>query len=140
MQQDPELCKKFLEGLDYEKDGYCKISKLVPTKEGGYAQVSYGGANKFATLEEVVLWAAGGTKGIGQQCSHRCHKTLCKEVGHVCSESIQKNNERKGCLVWIDCPHCDQKILVCVHEPKCIKFAPGFGSWEDFLENGTHKK
>jgi hypothetical protein len=67
MQQDPELCKRLLDKLDYDKDGFCEISHLVPTKDGGYAQVSFGGANKFTTLQEVVLWAAGGTfLGIGQ--------------------------------------------------------------------------
>lgn len=117
------------------------MTLLKPTKENGYAQVSWGGANKFCVVEELLLWAGGVIKNDqGDQCSHLCCKTLCLEVGHVCVESALLNNLRKGCAVWIDCPHkgCSKKILVCFHEPKCIKFCPGFLSWEDFMENGIH--
>jgi hypothetical protein len=136
---DPELCMQILRGLDTVKEGWCELCKLAPSKEKGYIQLSYGGANKFAMLQEVVLWAAGVTKGKGDHCSHLCCKPLCTIVGHVCGEDPKKNNERKGCVVWVDCPHCGLKILVCPHEPKCIKFAPGFSSWEAFLQNGIHK-
>lgn len=135
---DPELCKKILGGLDAIEDGWCELCTLTPSKEGGYVQLSYGGANKFAMLQEVVLWAGGVTKGYGDQCSHRCCRPLCKVVGHICREDPQKNNERKGCVVWVQCPHCELAILVCPHEPKCIKFTAGFSSWEDFVANGIH--
>jgi hypothetical protein len=135
----PALCIQILRGLDVEDDGFCKISKLKPSKDGGYVQLSWGGANKFAVLQEVLLWARGVIlEGNGDQCSHLCGKTLCTLPKHICKESAEKNNNRKGCVVWWDCPHCPKKILICCHEPKCIKFAPGFATWEDFLQNGIH--
>jgi hypothetical protein len=135
----PALCRKILEGLDSRGDiGFCRVCKLVPTKENGYVQVSWGGANKFCVLEELLLWSQGVTLVDGHQCSHLCCEPLCLLPEHVCSESCKNNNLRKGCLVWVDCPHCSLKILVCKHEPSCIKFCPGFGSWSEFVENGVH--
>lgn len=135
---DPELCKQILNSLASKTDGWCELCSLAPTKVGGYVQLSYGGANKFAMLQELVLWGAGTIKGDGDHCSHLCCKPLCKIVGHVCSEDPLENNQRKGCVVWVQCPHCTLAILVCPHEPKCIKYRPGFGSWDDFLANGVH--
>ncbi len=138
---DPSLCRKILEGLDYREDGFCKLSTLKPSKEGGYVQVSWGGANKFCVLQELVLWSKGVTREVaGDQCSHLCGKPFCLE--HVCLESAVANNSRKGCVVWWPCPHagCAKKILICQHSPLCIKYVPDFKSWEDFLERGVHEK
>lgn len=61
-------------------------------------QLSFAGANKFATLGEVLLWAGGTTLNVtGNQCSHLCCNPLCKIPAHVVVESAQKNNQRKGC-------------------------------------------
>jgi hypothetical protein len=101
--------------------------------------VSWGGANKFCTVEELVLWAGGVIKkDKNDQCSHLCGKPLCLEVSDICLESATANNLRKGCPVWVDCPHCGLKIFVCTHQPACRKFCSGFDSWEDFLANGVH--
>lgn len=115
------------------------MSKLSPTKDDGYVQLSEGGANKFAVLQEVVLWSGGvAKKSPSDQCSHLCGKTRCLEVDHICSEDIRINNGRKGCLVWVGCPHCHLAILVCEHEPVCVKYHLGYVSQEDFLANGIH--
>jgi hypothetical protein len=137
---DANLCKKILLGLDVEESGFCKLCKLKPSKEGGYIQISYGGANKFAVLQEVLLWAGGVTleDGEDQQCSHLCGNPRCTLPEHVFRESTKKNNNRKGCVVWWDCPHCEKKIQICQHEPSCVKFVPGFKSWDEFLDNGIH--
>jgi hypothetical protein len=132
---DPTLCREILEGLDFDQDGFCKLVRLKPTKEGGYVQVSYGGANKFVMLQELVLWSEGVTLVSGQQCSHRCGKPLCKER-HICAESAELNNRRKGCAVVLKCNHCQKMILICQHDPVCITNVPGWASWEDFLQNG----
>ena|ERR1039457_3349990 len=135
----PHLCKKILGGLDTQDVGFCKLTTLKPSKEGGYVQLSWGGANKFAVLQEVLLWAKGVTLDVSSdQCSHRCGNPLCVLPEHICRESAKNNNNRKGCVVWWDCPHCDKKIFICQHEPSCIKFVPGFKSWDDFLLNGLH--
>lgn len=104
-------------------------------------QVSWGGANKFCVVEELLLWAGGVIKNDqDEQCSHLCCQPLCLEVGHVVVESTKNNNLRKGCRVWLDCPHvgCEKKIHICDHTPSCIRFVPGFASWDDFLANGVH--
>lgn len=136
----PRLCQEILKGLDFEVEGFCKKTSLKPTKNDGYVQVSWGGANKFCVLGELLLWAGGFCKSQGQQCSHLCHQPLCLEVSHVCLESVKENNDRKGCLVWVECPHkdCALKIFVCVHSPPCIKYAEGWEDWEHFLRNGIH--
>jgi hypothetical protein len=137
-QLDVDYARKILDGLPIEQGGWCELVTHQPTKRGGYIQVSYGGANKFASLQEVVLWADGKVLlSRGDQCSHRCHSPRCRVVGHVISESAVENNARKGCLVWIKCHHCDKYILVCMHDPCCIKTVPGFKTLEDFLTNGV---
>lgn len=141
--QDIELCNRLLGGLQYEKMGECKLCKLKPSKDNGYIQLSALGANKFAVLQEVLLWASGVTQVVRDdnlQCSHRCGHPSCLVPGHVCLESAQKNNQRKNCLVYIDCPHCDLKILVCSHSPTCLKEIPVcYSNWEDFISNGIHQ-
>ena len=55
----PATAQRYLDTLTFQVDGWCRLSTLAPTKEGGYVQVSHGGANKFAVLQEVALWAMG---------------------------------------------------------------------------------
>lgn len=116
--------------------GWCRIVRLAPTKEHGYIQVSFEGANKFAVLQEVVVWAPGGFVPPGHDASHLCHEKRCCNVSHIISEEKVANQQRKGCLVWVPCHHCDLKIFVCRHVPSCIKFCEGFDSHEHFLSAG----
>lgn len=139
----PDRCKEFLEkeinsGKTVKK-GFCVLSPKAPTKDDGYAQVSGWGGNKFASLQQVLAWAGGYELGLDQQCSHRCHEPLCLIAEHVCVESGEDNNRRKGCLVVWRCAHCTKYYLVCPHSPSCIKYVEGYSSWEDFLENGLHE-
>ena len=125
----PPLCLEILDGLDFQVKGYCRCSRLTPTKEGGYVQISWGGANKFCVLEELLLWAGGVTKVRGDQCSHRCGEPLCTDPGACMLGKSRENNLRKGCVVWWACPHgCKKKIFICTHVPSCIKVVPGFAS------------
>jgi hypothetical protein len=137
---DPELCKRLLARLPSTRVGWCDIVSLKPTKSDGYIQVSWEGCNKFAMLQQVVLWAAGYDVLEGEDCSHRCHNTACKTVGHVVSDPTSVNQGRKGCEVqhpclpghgdcyqWT-CPHGTADSFVC-----CIKYAEGFNSHEDFV-------
>lgn len=143
----PVYCQQALKSVpSSEMSGWCQLTSLRPTKEGGYPQVSFGGANKFACLQSVVMWAAGldftmaegpGDAAEGGHASHLCHKPLCMTVGHVVPESAAANNSRKGCLVWIDCHHCAGMILLCTHEPRCIKYREGYSSMEDLLRRGN---
>ena len=136
-QLDPECAKEILGRLPTQMSGWCRLCSLKPSKDSGYIQVSSGGANKFAVLQWVVLWAAGDQLAPGEQCSHLCHQPACSTVGHVCSESGTDNNGRKGCLVWVNCHHCSKKMLVCMHSPMCIKFCEGYSSMEDFVQRGV---
>lgn len=45
------LSRKLVETVD---EGWCRNTKMTPTKEGGYVQMSSCGANKFATLQQVL--------------------------------------------------------------------------------------
>lgn len=137
-QLDPDYAKQILSRLPVQLQGWCELVQLEPTKAGGYIQISFAGANKFAMLQLVVLWADGKElTEAGQQCSHRCHNPQCRVVGHVTPESVADNNSRKNCLVWLDCHHCGKKIFICMHEPCCIKFCEGFLNMEDLLSTGV---
>lgn len=142
-QQHPRVAQAIL--LDVQKNavrsGWCLLSRLKPTKAGGYIQVSAKGANKFAVLEELVLWAGGVFKEGGEDCSHLCGQPSCTLVGHILAEKSLANQQRKGCIVWIYCPHpqCRQGhevILVCPHSPRCIKYCEEYTSMEDIIARG----
>ena len=47
-----------------------------------------------------------------------------------------ENQRRKGCMVWVLCPHddCGKVIIVCPHKPTCIKTIPGVLE-ADYLAN-----
>lgn len=135
----PELARTILSGLDTKSDGFCVVTDFAKNKTGGYIQPSYGGANHFAVLQELVIWSEGVTlNDNGEQISHRCHNPSCTLFGHLCLESAAKNNARKGCAVVWPCAHCLKFYMICSHEPRCIKYVPGFTSWDDFVANGVH--
>lgn len=135
---NPDYAKEILSQLPVRTEGWCELVQMAPTKSRGYIQLSYEGANNFTNLQTVVLWADGkDVTREGDQCSHLCHHPSCRVVGHVTPESAVLNNQRKGCLVWIDCHHCSKKIFICQHEPCCIKFCPGFRNMEHLLAEGV---
>lgn len=117
--------------------GWCRISLMKPTKRNGYVQVSSGGANKFAVLQELVVWASGSHVGTGEEASHLCHQPLCLCLDHIVPEPRIVNQGRKNCLVWVPCHHCAKTIFVCPHSPACIKYCEGFDSQEHFLREGV---
>jgi Zinc-binding loop region of homing endonuclease len=138
----PERCQALIDKLrikpGFVTEGWCEISLLKPSKANGYAQVSAEGFNKFACLEQILLWAGGGFLGGGQQVSHLCARPQCLRSDHVVAESAVSNNRRKNCVVWIDCHCCEgKKVLVCQHTPVCIKFCSAFTSMKELLERGV---
>lgn len=120
--------------MDTVQSGFCSLSTLKPTKAGGYIQVSAQGANHFAMLQEVCLWARGINvsglddirsalmRGLDSQISHLCDQPACTLPEHVILESAVENNSRKNCGRVIPCPHegCPKFIQTCVHSPRCI--------------------
>jgi hypothetical protein len=134
------LAQEYL--LDLERvtspNGWCLDLLYSPTKAGGYIQLSWGGANKFCTVGELLVWASGNQVPDQSQVSHLCHNPRCLVPDHVVVESPKENNGRKGCRVWIDCPHCPRKIFLCTHSPACVKAAPGWASEKDFVDNALH--
>lgn len=118
------------------RSGWCLLSGHQPSKDDGYVQLSWRGVNKLCTLPEVVAHAGGSVRMFaGAQASHLCHERRCMVEGHVVYESAQANNRRKGCRVWMACPHatCPLLIRLCSHMPACIKWHPGYGTQADFL-------
>lgn len=138
LERVPEQAQALLDSLATEQEGFCRLSKLKPTKEGGYIQLSWKGANKFAILQEVMLWAKGMYCPYGMHISHLCDNPRCVIKEHVIIETPQQNNSRKNCGQTIQCAHCDKLYLACKHSPPCITFVEKFGTWDEFLEQGTH--
>jgi hypothetical protein len=135
---DPSFAREVLDWYRRKASavGWCLSSSLAPSKDDGYLQVSWAGVNKLCTLSEVVAVAGGSVRAIaGAQASHLCHNRRCMVEQHVVFESIVANNSRKGCLVWMECPHegCTRLIRLCTHAPPCIKYHEQFSSQEDFL-------
>jgi hypothetical protein len=140
MMNDAAEAQRAIARLETVQDGFCALSTLQPSKEGGYIQLSYQGANKFAVLQEVLVWANGAQVSYGDHASHLCDKPACVVREHVVVESPAVNNSRKNCGVIVKCPHgdCEKFISTCQHVPRCIFYVPGFESWEDLLVRGLH--
>jgi hypothetical protein len=133
---DTVFAKEIVEKYNSQatQQGWCRVVALKESKENGYVQVSWGGANKFACLQSVVVWANGETLKAGEDASHLCHqKKKCVNRAHIIPESTLDNQVRKGCRVWVNCNHCCKKVFVCSHQPACIKYCAGFRDHEHFL-------
>lgn len=141
LEASPEIAQTLLNDIKkWHQEGWCEFVDMSPTKEGGYIQLSWHGINKIACLQEVALWARGLflRPGTTDQVSHLCHHPPCRIPSHVTVESAAANNARKNCLVWVRCPHHpDKVIIVCPHDPICIKFAEGFTDMEDLRLRGS---
>lgn len=145
------LAKRIVRGLTTFRRGWCVLTTLIPTKTDGYVQLSYDGANHFATLGEVLCWAKGEAKPAHDgnpngpdpiDVSHRCHEPKCTVESHVCLETKALNNSRKGCRVRVPCvPTCtacggSRDIFICTHTPACIAHVPGYASLDDYYMRG----
>lgn len=143
----PALARAILAKLKTTTKGWCVLSTAVDTGRG-YSQVSYGGANHFATLQECVLWASGnakpasGEKADPYDVSHLCDERQCTVPSHVTVESKAANNSRKGCKAAVRCSSACRKcngrkdIFICEHDPRCVRFREGYDTFEEYLENG----
>jgi len=129
-----------------ETKGWCRLTSLAPTKEGGYIQISVTGMNKVMTLQEGLLIVQGdfglldrNRKDWVDHISHRCDQPACCTVGHVCVEDIHVNNSRKGCGKFMACPCGHGLLLLCEHRPVCIpNWKPSQApSFEQFLANAN---
>lgn len=113
--------------LDTQRHENCKVtqygcweSTLTATKANGYVQVSYAGY-KAITLHALSAFDRFGSqpKEDGQDASHLCHNPKCFNPLHLCFETRELNNQRKGCVVGIEDEN-GQVRLLCQHEPPCI--------------------
>lgn len=140
LEEGQRECRSILKKLQSSgiRKGWCILCTLKSTKVGGYIQVSTEGTNKVAVLQDVLLWSDGRFSSDTEQCSHLCGQPACLVAAHVVSESPVANNSRKNCLVWHNCGHgeCPKKVLVCQHEPLCVKYCEGFSSMEDLVSRG----
>lgn len=146
------------ENLFQPDRSWCVYCTLTPTKENGYIQLSYRGANKFALLHEVILWSKGvsrpnklktfypenGETIVEEwQVSHLCSHPRCIVSDHIILEHTLDNQQRKNCLPWTrcsrDCRAClgEKVILLCQHDPPCIKWHPTYTSMEDLVARGV---
>jgi len=143
------LALKILSKIPTREDGWCRLSTAAPTSSKGYSQVSGEGVNKFATLQELVLWAGGRAKPAysgksdPNDVSHLCDRPACTNPDHVVAETKEANNRRKGCVMAVRCSakcrDCNgsKDLFICPHKPSCIRFRDGYASFEEYLENGV---
>jgi hypothetical protein len=139
---DPARCQQLLERLPTVIDGWCWIVLMKGNKAGGdgYVQLSHAGANNFALLHEVVLWSKGEFVRAGEQISHLCSNTKCRNPHHIISEPSIVNQSRKNCPVWVACAHKDCRLpyLICCHKPYCVKYCEGCRDEHELSEASHH--
>jgi hypothetical protein len=102
-----------------DRSSSCWLSHLKPNTKG-YCQPSMNG-RKVITLHVLSYMHYKGELSKGMQVSHLCGHRNCFNPEHLVLETAQVNNQRKGCLVWVMCPDCNRVIVVCPHNPQCVK-------------------
>lgn len=98
-------------------DAGCQL--LKPSKANGYIQVSYNGCKSITLHVLSGFDRFDDLPSEGCEVSHLCHNRQCFNPLHLCYESRESNNQRKGCLVCIE----DEKGRIrrlCQHDPPCI--------------------
>lgn len=104
--------------------GSCLLTRIVPTKIGGYAQTSIQHDKRQVKVCLHVLSAFVRFRrlpGEGEDVSHLCGNARCFNPDHLLIESKANNQRRKNCKVSVACPCCNTFVNVCDHIPSCIK-------------------
>ncbi len=109
--------------LHSKTEGWCLVSTLKPYSPKGYVQPSIHD-RKPLPLHVLSFIDEKGFQPDGRtlQVSHLCHTPACFNPEHLIAETPLANNNRKNCLVWIDCQRCKKVWRLCKHEPPCIKY------------------
>lgn len=92
----------------------CILTRLRPTKEGGYSQVALRGTSTKIMIHHIpILLKEARLPGHDEDVSHLCHNRRCFNKDHVIIESKVNNQRRKNCKVTVICWHCDKVATVC---------------------------
>jgi hypothetical protein len=116
----PHICQGIINELDTHMEwNFCVLSDLVPNTHR-YAQPTLFGVKPMVVHKIAYIAANGRPPGDGLEVSHLCNNSLCIKPTHLFAESSLLNNRRKGCPVFVDCPHShpDDKpmiIWICTH-------------------------
>jgi hypothetical protein len=95
-------------------DGYGQVAVSVIDAHGRKA-------TKMFLVHHVAWYATGRQMPVqGEHLSHLCHSRNCWNPEHLCVETVQANNSRKGCPGNVICHHCTLLAYACPHQPKCI--------------------
>jgi len=144
LEGSPRICSGVIQEQQFHAVGGhangCKESVLVPTNKG-YCQPSLLG-KKPMVLHRISYIAQYGSPAANLEISHLCHNSLCCNPDHLFAEPGLLNNARKGCAVWVTCPHqhpdqLQHIVWVCSHgnpqqnRPYCIKNHPSFVYMDD---------
>ncbi len=76
---------------------------------------------KKAFLIHKVAWRSTSQRFEHQHISHLCDERACFNPTHLCNESAEANNRRKGCPGDVTCKCCTATAFECPHIPKCIR-------------------
>jgi len=152
-----EILGKELENCSFNRVGYewCHTSNRKPNKAGGYVQINFDGVKPY--LIHQLSWMHSNNREPPNPraeehltISHKCDNSLCFNADHLCEESNEDNNRRKGCLVYTLCAVCDNTdqclgrgiAIVCPHRPRCVRSHSEFKSNQDMettiTDNSDH--
>jgi len=89
--------------------------------QNGYPAVSQGHGKSKIKIHILAAWTLyGRMPGEEEVVSHRCHRKVCIRPEHLIIETINANNQRKGCLrALVD--HNSQVWNLCWHYPQCLR-------------------
>jgi len=128
------ICRDILaEQQTIQDNNLCDLSILVPNNKG-YCQPSIFG-KKPMVLHRIAYLSVNARPAAGLDISHLCHHSTCCKPDHLVAEASILNQNRKGCAVWVFCPHQHPNnrqciVWVCNHgnpatnTPWCIRNHP----------------
>jgi len=123
--------------------GWCRLLKRKCSNkpnDQGYVPLTVqntSGGTTHTLLHHVVQVAGGASHLVANaslDTSHLCENRRCTVFEHLHSESPVANNRRKNCAAWVDCPTCPVPLVVCRHDPVCIRYHERYANMEALVE------
>mmetsp|Transcript_28934 Transcript_28934/g.94203 ORF Transcript_28934/g.94203 Transcript_28934/m.94203 type:complete len:163 (+) Transcript_28934:420-908(+) len=119
--------KRFAEAVDFdngfpdEPDLHCILD--MNGTQNGYPYVSWHHKEANVQLSHLALLFGTGAapqRKDGETASHLCHNKRCIRPEHLIVESIADNAARNGCVAFVECHDCGNRVPACPHTPPCL--------------------
>jgi hypothetical protein len=112
-----------VEDNGYPKEEFLNCWIDTGLHQNGYPTYSYSHTAANIQVSHLALRAVKGicpSRSCRETASHLCHRKSCIRPEHIIIETVGSNGRRNGCLAFVACDHCGERINACGHWPRCL--------------------